>query len=866
MLQASAIVIIGFATAVLLFTAVLLLIWAKVASNLDWLEAQFVAFMGTVIFTGWVSTVLMTLGIFSLALVAGVLFLAAAGLFGWQRPFQRPQFATLKWPEWLLMILLLGSAVVYFRPHEYVLGGIDPGGYMNIAATAVRTGDFILEDEWSGLLREFPETTLREQPPQWRTRYLQFVGWYIDDHDHPARVIPQFFPFHPALVAVGISLAGLYGGLLVTPLWGTLCLATIFLLARQLFNTEIGLLAASLYAITPVHIYFARYPSTEPLTLLLIFTGLLSFQALWDERQGQIAWGILGGASFGVSFLTRIDLPLVALLIVGWLVLVRWQQRWTSGWRWFTLVLGAVSAHAGLSAFFLNSPYMWNTYGSLLNVIRRQLVVQLALAGAVVMLVLGVWLMWRYSWTQFRQTRLANFINGRSFRWLLAGGIVLLSAFAYFVRPLLQPATSYATWPAGTTAWVLDGENWVRMGWYLTPLGLILATLGLAWLLRTASFNRLGFFLSIGILTTLQYVYKIFNTPYHIYTMRRYVPIVLPMLMIYTAVFLFYLFQSRPRVVKISAGVLTVGLMAGLLYQSRFVLPLRDLYGATEALATFHEQLDPEALILISEPPTSMFADTLGPPLKFIFGHDIATVRQDDEADAFLANVIQYAQEQERPLQLIGISPVLESVRTQFYLEPVAFVPIRLPKLHSTFTDFPSDIQNVYYGIEIYNLTPKSGVEVSSSETDSFMVDIGTLDIAYIDDDDNGGFYGKEPLAGDITARWTRNEATIYLPISDTHSMQIEIRARIFRPDDVPDTTVTVWLDNEEVGQFTPTDQWQTYTFTAINEAMDTTLSILSFHTETFNPAELHINNDTRDLGFLIDWIRLTTSSTDKEQ
>lgn len=851
MLQAPAIVILGFVTAVLLFTAVLLLIWAKVAPTLDWLEALFAAFMGTVIVTGWVSTSLMTFGVFSLAGVAGILILAAVGLLGWQQPFQRPQFAPLKWPEWLLLVLLLGSAVVYFRPHEYVLGGIDPGGYMNIAATAVRTGDFILTDEWSGLLREFPEVTLREQPPQWRTRYLQFVGWYIDDNE-PTRVIPQFFPFHPSLIAIGISLAGLYGGLLVTPLWGTLALAAIFLLARQLFNNRIGLLASALYAITPIHIYFSRYPSTEPLTLLLIFIGLLSLQALWDERQGQIAWGILGGASFGVSFLTRIDLPLVALLIVGWLILVRWQQRWTFGWRWFTLALGAVSAHAGLSAFFLNSPYMWNTYGSLLNVIRRQLVVQLVLAGSAIFLLGGLWLMWRYSWAQFRQTQWANFINGRSFRWLLAGSIVLLSAFAYFVRPLLQPATSYTTWPAGTTAWVLDGENWVRLGWYLTPLGLVLATLGLAWLLRTASFNRLGFFLSVGMLTTLQYVYKIFNTPYHIYTMRRYVPIVLPMMMIYTAVFLVFLFQTRFRPAKIATGILTIVLMAGLLYQSRIVLPLREYRGTVVQLETIANSLEPEAILVFNEPATSTFSDTFGPPLKFIYGHDVVTIREDDAS--FLVWLQTEAQKEERPLQLLTVEPISSLLQDYFSLEPVAFVPGRFPVLLNSFTDFPTVITYAYYGVEIYTLLPSASlIKQAELSREQLFVDVGSLDSAYILD----GFYPKEPLPGPVTMRWTSDVATLRLPDGEATSFQIELRARITQPEVAPERAVTVWLGEEEVAQFIPTMEWETYSF-SIDLVEETAVSELSFQIETFNPAQLQINNDSRDLGFLLDWVRIT--------
>lgn len=852
MLQASTIVIVGFVTAVLLFTAVLLLIWAKRASKIDWLEACFVSLMGAIIFMGWLGTTLVAFGAFSLTGITIGLFLATVGLFIWQRPPPRPQLAPLNWPEWLLLVLLLGAAIVYFRPHEYVLGGIDPGVYVNIAATAVRTGDFILTDEWTGILEQHASVTLRPQPSQWRTEYLQFVGWYVDD-TQPDRIIPQFFPFHAMLQAVGIAVGGLYAALLVTPLWAVLSLAAVYLLGRRLFQAQVGLLAAGLLALTPTHIYFSRYPTTEPLTLLLVFTGLLAWQVLWDEQNGASrAWGVLGGAAFGAAFLTRIDLPLVALLLLFFLLLRWWQHGWHSGWTAAALTLGIVAAQAGVWAFRLNWPYMWNTYGSVFRMLSNSsLVVMMGGITAVAVLTFGL-VMWRVPWASFQQSSLVRRLDSSTSRWLLAGLVILLSLFAYFVRPILQPPGVYETWLTGTEAFILDGENWVRLGWYTTPLGLVLATLGLAHILRTASFNRYGLFLAVGGVTILQYVYRIFNTAYHIYAMRRYVPIVLPMLMLYTAVALYAMANHKQRRAGLMvAGLLTLGMLGGLLYQSRFVLPLRDLHGATDALLDFHEQLDPEALILISEPVSSTFADTFGPPLRFIFGHDIATIRQESDTEAFVADLVAYAQAQERPLQLIAVAPVLESIRDQFDLEPVAFFPIRLPKLRNTFTEFPSELENVYYGIEIYNAVPQT-TAAAQSQPAELTIDIGTLDAAYLGD----GFYGKEPLAGDVTARWTSETAVVYIPLPNTPQVEVQIQARIFRPESVAETAVILKLNNAVIGEFIPTTDWQTFTFTAETPAGDGEARLI-FESETFSPARLQMSDDARDLGFLVDTIHI---------
>ena len=178
------------------------------------------------------------------------------------------------------------------------------------------------------------------------------------------------------------------------------------------------------------------------------------------------------------------------------------------------------------------------------------------------------------------------------------------------------------------------GCDWVGIS---PPSGCSLATIGLGLIVVRYSLNRLGFFLLVGGLSIAQYVYRIFNTPYHIYAMRRYVPIVIPVLMVYTAVALYLLFRHERRWAQGVALALGVGLMGGLLYQSRYVLPLRDLAGATEQLAQVASALEPEAVIVISEPATSTFADTFGPPLRFIYGHDIVTIRQSGaDVDGFI--------------------------------------------------------------------------------------------------------------------------------------------------------------------------------------------------------------------------------------
>jgi hypothetical protein len=172
--------------------------------------------------------------------------------------------------------------------------------------------------------------------------------------------------------------------------------------------------------------------------------------------------------------------------------------------------------------------------------------------------------------------------------------------------------------------------------------------------------------------------------------------------------------------------------------------------------------------------------------------------------------------------------------------------------LMNTFDEFPSTLQTVYYGIEIYDV---NGFQTQSASegTASLEIDIGTLDAVFIKD----GFYYKEPLSDMPSARWTAEEATLEIPLEDDEPVSIDLRAMIFRPEAAPVESVRVWLDGQLLGQFTPQDHWQTYSFQAQPSAKQGT-SILTFKSVTFNPAKLKMNADSRDLGFLIDWVKIT--------
>lgn len=855
LLQADGLAIILFVISVLAAIAAMLLIWANphiapAAHMIDWPEAIFLSIVSIVILVGTIGVVLALLGIFSLMLVSVINLIVIVALIGLARPLKIPKFEKPRRPELALIVLLLGCSIVYFRPHEYVLGSNDAGTYMNIGAAVARTGQFVLHDDWLRFLNESSSITLRQQPPQLLTRQLQFVGWYIDDSD-PARLVPQFYPFHPILIAIGISMGGLYAGLLITPIWGVLGLAAVYFLSRRLFGASVGLLAATLLALTPTQIYFARYPTTEPLTLLLVFSGLYAFQVLWDEPSAPAVWGLWGGATFGAAFLTRIDLPVLLVLLFLAIIWVRIRKRWSPSWSIFILILCLFLAGMVLDVIFINWPYFWNTYSAVISMFSQRLL-GLVLAGAIALAAGTAALIFKRKQIA-AAVRKINYNNTvQRLRWVIIVFVVGLSAYAYFIRPNVEPIRFTTSWPGNVQFPILDAENWVRIGWYITPLGILLATLGLVQIIRREPLGRLSLFLAAGILTTIQYVYNIFNASYQIYAMRRYVPIVIPMLMIYAAMAIVAVFRLRARRLgPLISVVLAVTLIGGLIFQSRFVLPQRDFRGAVAQLTELNAQLKPDAIVMMNEPSESALADNFGVPLQFVFGHDIATVRsQDNSALPFIDRLLDYATTQQRPVQLLTINPIAPPIREAFQLQPVGEFSITLSALLSTYYEYPSVNQPAYYGFEIYDVI---GRKLSSINASAVTVDIGSMDTTFI----RSGFYQKELLPNGVTARWTTSAAAVDLPLSSQAPITIQVRAEVFWPSGMPQTPVTVSIDGSPIGRFTPGSTWQIYSFVA-NPQLLGSISTLRFDAPTFNPNQLHMSADNRDLGFLIDWIKTT--------
>jgi len=470
---------------------------------------------------GWLGLVLAQLGRFSLRNLLAVTLLAAVGLAGgWYRRHRRfPHLPRMSWPDVAVIGLLVLAFWLYTPPADYALAVLDAGWYANTGALIARTGRLTVRPGafaalsaeqrrlfvWSyqdarGMLPQFPD--------------IETLGFYdvafatnlADD----GRVGPYHPPGFSIWVAILDRLGGPRFGEYAAPLFGLLFVLAVYGAARAAFNTRVGVIAASLTAITPPVVYYSRTPFAEVAAGALIWGGVYALTRY--QRYGSTFDGFLAGLAFGAALHTKIESWLL-LVPLTFLLAARFAQPSShptiqpSTRLAILLPFVPLAAHATLLGATVLRPYVvlngYGIVGGLRNVIEHP-----AAGLAVVGLVIAGSILVRLTQRENRRPALA-------FGILAVGGGLLLLA-------------------ARETAWLLPISGLMR---FLTPLGAGLAILGAVRLIGDEMpFWTRGWIIVVVLLGSSPLVAPMVTQSVSpLYAVRRQVPVVIPTLWVLAA-------------------------------------------------------------------------------------------------------------------------------------------------------------------------------------------------------------------------------------------------------------------------------------------------------------------------------------------
>ncbi len=362
--------------------------------------------------------------------------------------------------------------------------------------------------------------------------------------------------------------------------------------------------------------------------------------------------------------------------------------------------------------------------------------------------------------------------------------------------------------------------NMVRLGWYLSPLGIALALVGLAFMAYRIDGSS-WLFLVIAAVASVVFLRLTYGTSdqHYIYIMRRYVPHVYPAFAIGIACAIvrislnvqrltfnvqrsrvqrstfprstFNVQRSRvqrsrvqrstfPRstfnvqrshIPTLSRAFLTFALVLFLVVTGRSVARHTEYAGALEQIGTIAGQFEPGAVVLMRGGAPSFaqardIPDLLATPLTFAFGVDAFALKSRDPGRYALqlTRYIRRWHDQGRPVYL-ATSASGALALPGWRLEPAGRLRLDLPEYEQPTDRKPSAAQRFTLDFALYRLLP-----AEQGAAEALPLTITPDDYAY----QVRGVYRAERI-GDRLIAWTDGDAILRLPAPTGEPLTITV-------------------------------------------------------------------------------------------
>jgi hypothetical protein len=782
----------------------------------DGLDAAFAALIAALAASTWVAMLLAEAGAFTRVAVLGGCVPAGVAA-GWRAHRSVSSGAAPARPRdiGLLVVLLVACAAWLGRPAEPLLEGNDATAYLTAGRSLARHGglvyrepllDLIAREDWDAVLdREL-------HPP----RVFNLFPGGMQVVPGVPEVRPGFFHLNAVWIGAAELLIGGGAAYFVPWMAGLLALAAFWLLARRVASVVSATLGAGVLASSVAFHWFSRVTMAEMPAAALVLAGLAC--AVWLGRPGTATPAVLAGACFGLAAFARLDVLLFVIpVVVGYTAILALEQPERREWRWLALILAGLVVHALLHASTFADLYVERVAFHMLRA-RSVSTASRVIPPVLVVLGLAAWLLSR---------------RGAG-RWVARG---VWSLFALGV----------------VVAFARIGPGWVEgtLPLLLTPAGTALAVIGIgAWLARDRTAPTL---LVAGLWITSMLVYAESPRDFGLvpWTLRRYVPVVLPISVLAITV----LADRGWR----AGGLWRAGALA-------MMLALAGTFGVrgaavthSGALGDLHREMAgladtmPRDAVVVTDITTPSH---FGASLYGSFGRSVLFVSPSDATARVLGTLAQRVDAEGRPF-VIALAPDAIDARGLAAADLVGLElgaprieTVRVKTLEAAIERLPRSATTTDRRIAFYRAWVRAPVAAPAT------FEIGENDITLR----GPGFYDVE-LLGSAYARWTSRVASLHMPrLGPLPGARLLLRLAAPRPANHDPPAVSVALGGRHLGAIgSLTPGFEVYVLPLPDwslEAMTRGPTVLSLQSPTFSPAGSG-SSDTRQLGVAVDWARV---------
>jgi hypothetical protein len=733
----------------------------------------------------------------------------------------------------IALIALAGSLNFAVPPAEYVMGGKDPGVYMNEGIQIAQRGSLAVTDPTVASVPApfrdlfFPD---RGDPAYYSNR---FMGFFLMD---PANgtVISQFTHLYPAWIAVAYGTGGLSGARWVLGLWAILGVVSVYFLGSRLAGRYAGAAAAALLAVHVLQVWYARYPNAEMVMQTLVLAGLLAY--VRGQIDGDRFFSAVAGVLFALSVFAHLTAVFAIAGVMAAIVVARWNGDRVSPWLVVPLAAGGIVVLAYLT---LLGPYVARP----IEFLRRLSAVHWLGVAAACGGLSALW--WAGGRPEIsRRTRVllpAAFVSA----------VCLLAVYAWFFRV------------AGGRLPPHDADALRTFGsFYVTPLGIVAALAGVA-LLAGRSFRASAPFLLVFAAFAVFFFYKIRIIPEHFWAGRRFLAVILPgtLLLASAAAFAPLAFPGQGRFAWAGsriAGTLRHGLGLALVLAlgwqyvsaTRPILRHVEYAGLIPRLEQLASTFGDDDLVVV-EARAASDAHVLALPLAYVYARHVLVLWEPAPDKSLFREFLGWARGRYRRIYFVGGGGT-ELLSRSIGVRALGGERFQIPEYESLWHTYPRGVRFKEFDFGVYEFLP------APEAAEGFDLDVGVADDLYV-----RRFHAKERRPSGMTFRWTQPESIVSIVGTRAECRQLTIwMGAGSRPPGADAVSVEVFLDDERLGEVTVGEAVSAFAFEvppdlAARVAAAEDAARLRLVARTWNPASLFGGNDDRDLGVMVDRVAI---------
>jgi hypothetical protein len=727
------------------------------------------------------------------------------------------------WSALVPVALAVAGFFINFHvpPSEYIVGGRDPGVYMNEGMLIAQRGGLTTTDEVAASVPAAYRDLFFVETPDPHYHSVRFMGFFLLDADSGA-VVGQFPQLFPAWLAIGYGINGITGARWVPGLAAILGLVAVYFAGVRLIGRPAAVAGAGLLAVHVVQIWYAKYPNAEIVMQPLMFGAVLAYvRAQFD---GDRFFAPVAAILLVLGMFAHITAAVAIAALVGASVVDVLEGRRPQ--LLFAVTLAVGTAVVVLYLMTVLRPYFQQPLGF----VKHLQIVHLALIGAIAATAAAM----------IRAARSATIARRirQGVPMVLVGMVWAAAIYAYFFRTaggLLAPhdADALRTFTA----------------FYITPIGLAAALIGFAILARRPPALP---FLLLAALFSFFFFYKIRIVPEHFWASRRFLAVILPsaLLMVGAAAFTGAPAMPRARYARYIAGVLLVALLGWhFTTASRPILAHVEYAGLIPRIEQLADAFGRDDLVLVESRGASD-VHVLALPLAYIYDRKVLVLATTTPDKRMFREFLEWSRARHRRILFVGGGGT-ELLSRSTPAKSIGGERFQVPEYEAAWNAYPRGPRFKEFDFGIYEFSGEP-----ASERD-FTLDVGSADDLYVRQ-----FHAKERHPDGSTFRWTRDVS--YASILGVAPHQLTLTLWLDsggRPAQAGPPRIEVFLNDQRLGAAT-VDRSAPYRFdipAALAAAMAASeeAAQLRIVSSTWNPARTLGGSDSRDIGVMMERIEI---------